>query len=68
MQRKVHTLVIHSVDKASHSLHHHRHVAGLYGYDYVVEIMTHGNAQKFHGALHHAGRSIAVTTHDAVAQ
>ena len=66
MKGEVHVLGIHGCNQPAHSLHHHRDIRGFDGYDHVAEIMLETNAQKFHGALHHSCRSVAVTAHDAV--
>ena len=68
VQRKVHIFGIHSHNQSPNRFHHHHRVRSLDGNHHVGETLSHKHTQELHHALHHSGRRVAVTAHDAVAE
>ncbi len=66
MKGIAHPLLLQFAGKKTHRLDHHHRVGGLDRDHDVVEIHLAGDAQILHHRLHHTGRSVAVTAHDAV--
>ena len=68
MDRVVHVLTFHNFDQKSYATYHDYRVAGLDGYDYVIEFFPSADTQKFHTALYDTFGRVAITAHDAVAE
>ena len=68
VKRIVHLLMPHLLDQQPYCLHHHAGIARLDRNDDIREMLILRYAQKLHHALYHAGRRIAITRHDAVAE
>ena len=68
MQRKVHVFLLHRLYEESHGGYHHHGVGCFYRNHHLEVVFRHKHPQKFHRALHHPCRGVAIATHDAVAQ
>ena len=68
MQWEMHALFIHFLYEQTHSANHNRRVGSLDADDHIGEILFDTNTQELHTRLHHSGRSISITRHDAIAE
>ena len=68
VEREMHVLAIHGIDQASHGFDHDGHVRGLHRDDNIHESLINKYPEKFHHTLDHAGSSVAIAAHDAVAE
>ena len=68
VERIVHVVAVHLVDKQTHCAHHDDCVGSLDGNHHIVKLLLLADAQKLHAALDDSLGSVAIARHDAVGQ
>ena len=66
MQRVVHVLSVHRLDKQTDGSHHDDGIRSLDADDHIVELLTTENAQELNATLDNTLGGVSVTAHDAV--